>query len=260
MGNPAAHTLTSLTAKLGNATTNVAASLGEPDGATTESIHGKLGTDTELADRSLFDILVSAGAAAFPAAAAPANDVSLGAVARDTWDVLRNGTGGAEPGANKSIIDVIGCNGLVDLGGNTSLLYFLKWDIGTVFWIKKTVTSSAITFGVAVPITQASDGILALEDVIFETNVTGLATGTNLRLKHTDTIGAPIVMEETIANLGAYATVDLDTASVRGRRSVLESGTTMTVQSTIADCTGAGTITIWMKFRRNAVGATMIPL
>jgi hypothetical protein len=47
------------------------------------------------------------GLAAFPAAAAPANDVSVAEVLRDIWDSLRNGTGGSEPGANRSIVDEI---------------------------------------------------------------------------------------------------------------------------------------------------------
>ena len=47
----------------------------------------------------------AAGIATFPAAAAPANNVSAVEVIRDIWDSLRNGTGGSEPGTNLSIID-----------------------------------------------------------------------------------------------------------------------------------------------------------
>lgn len=76
---------------------------------TTDSINGKIGTDTEMADSSLFDMLAgSAGVATFPAAAAPGNGVSIAEVVRDTWDVLRNGTGGSEPATNKSIMDYVG--------------------------------------------------------------------------------------------------------------------------------------------------------
>jgi hypothetical protein len=45
------------------------------------------------------------GLASFPNGAAPANDVSLAEVLRDIWDSLRNGTGGSEPGTNRSILD-----------------------------------------------------------------------------------------------------------------------------------------------------------
>ena len=56
--------------------------IGTDDGTTTESLHGKLGTDTELADRSMFDVLAGDGPAVFPAGAAPTNDVSLAEVIR----------------------------------------------------------------------------------------------------------------------------------------------------------------------------------
>lgn len=74
---------------------------------TTDSIQGKIGTDTEMADRSLYDLLNGAGPVAAASAAAPANGVSIYGMIRDIWDVLRNGTGGAEPEANTSIIDIL---------------------------------------------------------------------------------------------------------------------------------------------------------
>ncbi len=62
--------------------TAINTNLGTSNATTTDSINGKLGTDTELADRSLFDQLVGDGPAVFPAAAAAANDVSLAEVMR----------------------------------------------------------------------------------------------------------------------------------------------------------------------------------
>lgn len=61
---------------------------GTVDAATTDSLHGKLGTDTELADRSLYDQINGAGPAAVATAAAPANDVSLYAALRETYDLM----------------------------------------------------------------------------------------------------------------------------------------------------------------------------
>lgn len=55
--------------------------IGTIDATTTDTLHGKLGTDTELADRSIFDLVVSGGPAAAPTPAVAANDVSLYAVA-----------------------------------------------------------------------------------------------------------------------------------------------------------------------------------
>ncbi len=60
--------------------------IGAADGATTETLNGKLGTDTELADRSLYDIINGGGPAAAAVAAAPANDVSLYAAIRAIFD------------------------------------------------------------------------------------------------------------------------------------------------------------------------------
>lgn len=57
--------------------------LGGKDATTTDSINGKIGTDTEMADSSLFDMLAGgAGIASFPAASAAANNVSIAEVLR----------------------------------------------------------------------------------------------------------------------------------------------------------------------------------
>lgn len=73
-------------------------------GSATEADNVGTGDVTQI----LAEISGSAGIASFPAAAAPANGVSIAEVLRDTWDVLRNGTGGAEPATNRSIMDYMG--------------------------------------------------------------------------------------------------------------------------------------------------------
>lgn len=94
----------------------VATSIGtNVDGTTTDTVHGKLGTDTELADRSLYDIINGGGPASAAAAAAPANSVSVYGALRDLWDAVRNGTGGSEPGTNKSLVDALGTDGVIGL-------------------------------------------------------------------------------------------------------------------------------------------------
>lgn len=97
--------------------TAINTTLGTVNSTTTDSINGKIGTDTELADRSLFDLIAGDGPTSYPAAAAPANDVSALKVLRDVWDSLRNGTGGSEPATNKSIIDALGFNGTAFVAG-----------------------------------------------------------------------------------------------------------------------------------------------
>lgn len=59
------------------------ASIGTVNATTTDQIHGKIGTDTEMADSSLSDVLwAGAGIVAFPAAAKSANGVSIAEVLR----------------------------------------------------------------------------------------------------------------------------------------------------------------------------------
>lgn len=69
----------SLVARLNDIGTDV-------NGTTTDTIQGKLGTDTEMADRSVYDLLNGGGPAAAAAAAAPANDVSLYGAVRAVYD------------------------------------------------------------------------------------------------------------------------------------------------------------------------------
>lgn len=93
------------------ATTNVAANADGSVLERLEAIKDQITTvdgfvDTEIA--TIQSVLSGTdGIAAFPAAAAPGNGVSLAEVLRDVWDALRNGAGGSEPGTNRSIIDEI---------------------------------------------------------------------------------------------------------------------------------------------------------
>lgn len=129
---------------------------------------------------------------------------------------------------------------------------------GTIFWVKKTVTSSAILAASAVDITGVSSGgDLEIEQIVVKSDSTGLATGTNFELKSNNAKGLLNIFVETVANLGASKTIDLDGASVTKIHTVLESGKKLQVQSTVAACTGTGTIDIHIKFRRLAATATI---
>ncbi len=61
---------------------------GNPDDTTTDTIMGKIGTDAEMGDRSMFDLLVGDGPAVFPVAAAAGNDVSIAEVIRYIQETL----------------------------------------------------------------------------------------------------------------------------------------------------------------------------
>jgi len=130
-------------------------------------------------------------------------------------------------------------------------------DINQTFWIKKTLVSSAIlTTGVDVT-GVSSVGELVVENIIVKTDATGLATGTNLEIASDNTNGLANIFVTVISGLGANKTVDLNAASVTKIQTVLEVGKKLTAVSTGLDSTGAGTVDIYIQFRRLADKATI---
>jgi len=130
--------------------------------------------------------------------------------------------------------------------------------VGSTFWIKKTMVSSAILSASAVDLTGVSSGgELAVKSVILKTDGTGLATGTNVQIKSNNTSGLANILVETVANLGANKTIYLGNASVTGIPTVLESGKKFQIQSTVAACTGSGTVDVYFQLERLSSGATI---
>lgn len=129
---------------------------------------------------------------------------------------------------------------------------------GGAFWVTKTVTSVNITMA-GVDLTGASDGALAITDVIAQTNSLGIAGGTNLQLVANNASGLAAFFETAVAGLGANKTVNLSTASVTGIRSVLESGKKLTAKMTVANGSGLGQVTFYIKFERLTRSATVAP-
>lgn len=189
----------------------------------------------------------------WPAAAAPANGVSLAAALRDAWDALRNGTGGAEPGTNKSIIDAIGFDGAAVVAASAGMLRTMA---GTTFVVKKTLTSSAIVTG-GVDVTGVSSvGDIAIEDWYLQTDATGLAAGTSFTLETDNAKGATVFCSHAVGSLGAQTLVDKKGATT-GKGTVLESTKKVIAKCTVASCTGAGTIDVYLICRRLADNATL---
>ncbi len=161
---------------------------------------------------------------------------------------------GTQLADSKSIVDAIGSNGTTLVYGSGSAL----GAIGTTFWIKKTVTSSDILTASNLDITgTSSGGELVIEEVLLKTDNPGLAGGTNFELLSNNAKGLANICVETVANLGSLKTIDMYTASVTKQRTVLESGAKLQVHSTVGNCTGGGTIDIYVQFRRLAAGATI---
>jgi hypothetical protein len=161
---------------------------------------------------------------------------------------------GTELADSKSLVDALGSDGTTLAYGSGSML----GAIGTLHVVSKTLTSSNITQA-GVDITGVSSGgALMIEDIFMNTDGTGLATGTNFQIDTDNANGVPTLFAETVANLGANKTESLTTGSVTAiTGGVLETGKKLIAKSTVADCTGAGTITIVIKFRRVAAGATV---
>lgn len=190
------------------------------------------------------------------------------------------GVPGADVATNTNERDVIGnkADAAVNtLGAVASLMAYIKGivtavittipgtlatlltatGIGTTFVVKKTLTSSAI-LQTGVDVTGVSSGgALELLNVVLQTGGVGLAGGTNFQLVNNNANGATLFMAEAVISLGSAATVDLTTASVAKQKFILESGKKITAKATIADCTGVGTIDIYLVFRRNAAAATV---
>ena len=214
-----------------------------------------LGAGTVLpTGASLWGALAGAsGIPTYPAAAAPANDVSLAEVLRDAWDALRNGTGGSEPGANKSVVDAIGFDGVAAVAASAGML---RVAAGSTFIMKKTLTSSAV-LAAGVDVTAISTvGDILIEDFILQTDGTGLATGTNFTLETNNAKGLAVFASHAVASLGAQALIDKKTATV-GKGTVLETGKKIVAKCTALDCTGAGTIDVYLLCRRLADNATL---
>ena len=77
-------------------TTALVATAGTVNLTETSSLHGKIGTDTEMADSSLSDVLwATGGIAAFPASGLPANGISIAEVLREMYDQAEKSVSGS---------------------------------------------------------------------------------------------------------------------------------------------------------------------
>lgn len=214
---------------------------GDPIGtADTLSVEGQIATAQAdiTAIKSDTDKIDGATLAVSPTAGSLARFIASGGTAL-----------GTSLDASKSLVDAIGSNGTTLVYGAGSIL----GAVGTEFIVKKSLVSSAITQA-GVDVTGVSSvGELEIMDVVLETDGTGLAAGTAVQLKTDNAYGAEIWAQELVANLGASATVS--TPSAVNKKVVVETGKKVTINSTVADCTGAGVLNVYIRFKRIAAGA-----
>lgn len=114
------------------------------------------------------------------------------------------------------------------------------------FVVTKTLTSSAIASSTASDVTVPVQGDMIVDNVIVQTDATGLAAGTNFQILTTDTVGTTTIMQHAVSGLGSNATIDLNSATTK-QRTVLHDGFKLTAKCTVADCTGAGKVYITVK-------------
>lgn len=149
----------------------------------------------------------------------------------------------------------------------SEILKSLTQAAGSSFWIKKTITSSAITTA-AQDLTSVCTGELFVEEIIVKTDTTGLAGATNFEILSNNAKGVVNIFVETVANLGASITKVMSAGAIQAETTtsdahptvtalptVLEAGKKLQFDGTVGAGTGAGTIDVYVKFIRLSQGA-----
>lgn len=129
-------------------------------------------------------------------------------------------------------------------------------SVGTMFFLKKTIVSSAITTA-AQDLSLLAFGEVQLSGIILKTDATGLAGGTNFAITTNNTKGLAAVATETFANLGANRTV-ITPSVANNTTTTIENGKKLQFASTVANGTGSGTIDVYFSCRRVTPGAYLL--
>ena len=129
---------------------------------------------------------------------------------------------------------------------------------GTRFVVTKTLTSSAIVQA-GVDVTGVASGDIWVENIIVQSNSVGLVTGTNFEIQTNNANGKAKQWIEAVATIGGANKSGYLLASgvTAGIPFVLESTKKITCNTTVADGTGAGTITLYILCVRLANGGAL---
>lgn len=144
------------------------------------------------------------------------------------------------------------------------LEYLQAGNPGTSFVLQVVVTSSAIPNNTqtAGAITGAASGAIVIEDIILETNATGIAGPTNLEFTTDNVSGltgaaAPNILQ-AVSALGANKTVVCKTSSTTKILPLtLETGKKLYLDGDDGAGTGAGTMRVTLLCRRVAAGGSL---
>jgi len=133
-----------------------------------------------------------------------------------------------------------------------SPLYSDNLGIATVTF---DVISSTLTTALVNKLLVVGEGVV-VEDVIVETDATGLAGATLFQVRKTDPIGINIIFSQAVSGLGANITFDLSTATIKNRSQCV-GGTYIGVIGTVDAGTGAGVARVTVRYRRLNANSTL---
>lgn len=123
---------------------------------------------------------------------------------------------------------------------------------GGVGILKKTGLSSDIPISTApVNIATAFNSDIEIDDIIFETDATGLAGGTTFEIRKSDAMGLKVAVSMAVSSLGANTTHNFGGSTpwtVYGKF-ILPQGATLQIDATVAACTGAGAWVMYIVYR-----------
>lgn len=126
-------------------------------------------------------------------------------------------------------------------------------DLGQ-FMVQKDITSSTIKTATATNVFEVEGNGVVIEDVYVRTDSTGLAGGTAFQLL----ADGVVFFSTAISGLGASKVLDLANATVTKIKAPILAGTKyIAVQNTVADGTGAGIISVFIKVRRGDTNSSV---
>ena len=161
-----------------------------------------------------------------------------------------------EPG-DSTVSSAIFGTALDASGGNIGLNGNLQAGSEFMLVKKGVVSSTVVQAGVDLTVPSIG-GDIFIKDVVVKSDATGLAAGTNFQIQTNNAKGALVFFSTAVSGLnGAVKTVDFTNATVTKVKTVLESGKKLQLSSTAADCTGAGTIDIYILCQRVTSGANV---
>lgn len=167
------------------------------------------------------------GIATYPAAAAPANGVSISEVLRDIWDALRNGTGGSEPGANTSLHDVLaGSGGIVSypasaIPANGVSMAAVEREIYDQ--AEKAVTNTTSILSNNQTLFTITGGPIEILSLVLRCVTGNDATATTVQFRSNPTVGAA----------GTFSAASASLANALAGASVVLQGTTLATAPTL---------------------------